>query len=94
MGERHLSFGYRDGRCVPISAEAPDSRRAADSRSDPGLSTLSTVDEADRLNLENPPDRTSELFENFLPYALALDVEQSWAKQFSGILEGAGTSPD
>jgi hypothetical protein len=34
------------------------------------------------------------LFENFLPYALALDVEQSWAKQFSGILEGAGTSPD
>ncbi len=53
-----------------------------------------SVAEADRLNLENPPNRTPELFEQFLPYALALDVEQSWAEQFSGILEGAGATPD
>jgi len=52
------------------------------------------VAEADRLNLENPPDRTPELFEKFLPYALALGVEQEWAENFSGILEAAGECPD
>ncbi len=31
------------------------------------------VAEKDRLNLANPPERTSELFERFLPYALALE---------------------
>ena len=33
------------------------------------------VAEEDRLNALNPPDKTPELFERFLPYALALDVE-------------------
>jgi uncharacterized membrane protein YgcG len=51
------------------------------------------VAESDRLNLENPPERTPALFEKFLPYALALGVEQDWAKQFTGILEAAGHMP-
>ena len=51
------------------------------------------VAEAERLNLENPPERTPELFEKFLPHALALGVEQNWAEQFSGILEAAGYKP-
>ncbi len=45
--------------------------------------------EQDRLNLLNPPDRTPELFEKYLPYALALDVEQQWSEQFSDILARA-----
>lgn len=45
--------------------------------------------EQNRLNLLNPPDRTPELFEKYLPYALALDVEQQWSEQFSGILAQA-----
>jgi uncharacterized membrane protein YgcG len=48
------------------------------------------VGEKDRLNLENPPQRTPELFEQFLPYALALDVEQEWAEQFADVLAQAG----
>jgi uncharacterized membrane protein YgcG len=48
------------------------------------------VGEKDRLNLENPPQRTPELFEQFLPYALALDVEQEWAEQFADVLAKAG----
>lgn len=48
------------------------------------------VGEKDRLNLENPPQRTPELFEQFLPYALALDVEQEWAEQFAEVLTKAG----
>jgi uncharacterized membrane protein len=33
------------------------------------------------------------VFEKFLPYALALDVEQQWAEKFSGVLAMAGTAP-
>jgi uncharacterized membrane protein len=47
------------------------------------------VAEKDRLNLENPPDRTPELFDRFLPYALALDVEQQWSQQFAAALANA-----
>ncbi|MDP2157662.1 MAG: DUF2207 domain-containing protein, partial [Nitrospirota bacterium] len=43
----------------------------------------------DRMNMMNPLDRTPEVFEKFLPYALALDVEQQWAEQFSEVLSRA-----
>jgi uncharacterized membrane protein YgcG len=49
------------------------------------------VAEEDRLNALNPPDKTPELFERFLPYAFALDVENRWAKRFAGVLAAAGT---
>ncbi|MCR4336744.1 MAG: DUF2207 domain-containing protein [Candidatus Omnitrophica bacterium] len=42
--------------------------------------------EKDRLNLLNPPEQTPELFEKYLPYALALDVEQEWSEQFASVL--------
>jgi uncharacterized membrane protein YgcG len=54
---------------------------------------LGAVD-GDRLNRAAPPEQTPAVFEKFLPYALALDVEQHWAEKFSGILATAGTSPD
>jgi hypothetical protein len=53
---------------------------------------LSSVD-GDRLNRAAPPQQTPQVFEKFLPYALALDVEQDWADKFSGILSAAGTAP-
>jgi uncharacterized membrane protein YgcG len=46
--------------------------------------------EQDRLNLLNPPHKTPQLFEMYLPYALALDVEQEWSAQFSDVLAQAG----
>jgi uncharacterized membrane protein YgcG len=49
--------------------------------------------EGDRLNRAAPPQQTPQVFEKFLPYALALDVEQDWANKFSGILTTAGTAP-
>jgi len=49
---------------------------------------LGAVD-GDRLNRVNPPEQTPEIFEKFLPYALALDVEQAWAEKFSGVLNAA-----
>jgi uncharacterized membrane protein len=48
------------------------------------------VAEEDRLNALNPPEKTPELFERFLPYAVALDVENRWAERFASVLATAG----
>ncbi len=56
-----------------------------------GFKKYLSVAEAERLGLENPPERTPELFEKFLPYALALGVEQAWSEQFSDILAAASS---
>ena len=45
-----------------------------------GFRQYLNVAEEDRLEYLNPPKKTPELFEKFLPYAIALDVENSWAK--------------
>jgi uncharacterized membrane protein len=50
------------------------------------------VAEEDRLNFLNPPEKTPELFEKFLPFAIALDVENAWAKRFAGVLAAAGAA--
>lgn len=39
--------------------------------------------EAQRLNFQNPPDRTPEEFHRILPYAVALGLEEAWGAQFS-----------
>ncbi len=51
-----------------------------------------SVAEEHRLNWSHPPEKTPELFERFLPYALALDCEQEWAQQFDEVLKTAGDS--
>ncbi len=55
-----------------------------------GFKLFLSVSEKERLEMLNPPERTPELFERFLPYALALDVENSWSEQFSDVLSKAG----
>ena len=45
------------------------------------------IAEKDELNLRNPPEKTPELFEAYLPFALALGVEQAWAEKFAGVLD-------
>jgi len=49
---------------------------------------LSAVEE-DRLRVLTPITRTSELFEKYLPYALALGVEHSWSHKFADVLSEA-----
>ncbi|MBT8096148.1 MAG: DUF2207 domain-containing protein [Woeseia sp.] len=54
------------------------------------------IAEKDELNLRNPPEKTPALFESYLPYALALGVEQQWAERFSQLfdsLRGADGQP-
>ena len=55
-----------------------------------GFRQYLSVAEEDRLEYLNPPKKTPELFEKFLPYAIALDCENSWAKRFTGVLAAAG----
>ena len=43
------------------------------------------VAEKDDLNHRYPPDKTPELFERYLPFAVALGVEQVWAEQFADV---------
>ena len=54
-----------------------------------GLKLYMTVAEQERLNVLHPPDRTPELFEKLLPYALALDVENQWSERFADVLAKA-----
>lgn len=54
---------------------------------------LSTADEGPRLEALNPPEKTPELFERMLPYAIALDVENSWAEKFKNVLAAAALAP-
>ncbi len=42
--------------------------------------------EQNRLDTLHPPERTPALFEKYLPYAIALDVENEWGDQFRNVL--------
>ena len=44
------------------------------------------VAEKDEMNLRNPPKKTPELFEAYLPFALALGVDQAWSEKFAAVL--------
>ena len=54
-----------------------------------GFKKFLLMTEKDRMNLADPPGRTPELFTKYIPYALALDLEQEWSGQFSNLLGGA-----
>jgi uncharacterized protein (TIGR04222 family) len=51
-----------------------------------GFTDYLEIAEKDELNLRNPPDKTPELFEALLPYALALGVEHAWSEKFAAVL--------
>lgn len=50
-----------------------------------GFKLYLEVAEKDDLNLRHPPEMTSSLFERYLPFAVALGVEQTWAEQFTKV---------
>jgi hypothetical protein len=58
-----------------------------------GFEKYLSVTEEDRLERLHPPEKTPELFERMLPYAIALEVENRWAARFAGILAAAAAEP-
>jgi uncharacterized membrane protein len=58
-----------------------------------GFREYMEIAEKDEMNLRNPPDKTPQLFEQYLPFALAMGVEQEWADRFATVfasLRGPG----
>jgi hypothetical protein len=58
-----------------------------------GFERYLSVTEENRLEVLHPPEKTPELFERFLPYAIALGVENRWADRFSSVLAAAAADP-
>lgn len=54
-----------------------------------GLRQYLSVGEKDELMRHKRPPRTQEEFAKFLPYAIALDVEKTWADAFAKVLGAA-----
>jgi hypothetical protein len=57
-----------------------------------GFRMYMTTAEEERLQVLHPPDRTPELFERYLPYALALDCENQWNAKFAAVLAAAAAA--
>jgi uncharacterized membrane protein len=58
-----------------------------------GFKDYLEIAEKEELNLRNPPEKTPELFESYLPFALALGVDQQWSERFASLLASIRT-PD
>lgn len=51
-----------------------------------------SITEEERLEAMHPPEKTPELFERYLPYAIALGVENEWAERFATVLAAAAAT--
>ncbi len=50
-----------------------------------GFKLFLSVTDKERFDFHNAPEKSPELFMQYLPYAIALGVEEKWAKVFKGI---------
>ena len=57
-----------------------------------GLRMYLGVAERDELALQKAPPMTADQFQRFLPYALALDVEKTWADRFAAAVGPAAAA--
>ncbi|MCU0376547.1 MAG: DUF2207 domain-containing protein [Chitinophagaceae bacterium] len=77
-----------------MSAYTPKGRAIADHIE--GFKMYLETAEQQLFEYFTPPEKTLELFEKYLPYAIALGVENSWAEKFEAQMEKAiaeGYSP-
>jgi uncharacterized membrane protein YgcG len=54
-----------------------------------GFKQYLSITERERLDRMTAPQDTPEVFERYLPYAIALGVENRWAERFAGVLAAA-----
>ncbi len=57
-----------------------------------GFRMYMTTAEEERLKILHPPEKTPELFERYLPYAMALDCENEWNSKFAAVLAAAAAA--
>ena len=58
-----------------------------------GFERYLSITEESRLETLHPPEKTPELFERYLPHAIALGVENRWAGKFASVLAAASADP-
>lgn len=73
--------------------EAPTNLGAEVTAALQGFRMYMETAEENRLNLLTPPQKTPELFEKLLPYAVALDVENEWSNKFDSVLNQSQYQP-
>lgn len=47
-----------------------------------------------RINAMNPPEKNIQLYEKYLPFAIALNCELEWGKQFEKMIDSASVNPE
>ncbi|MCY7279500.1 MAG: DUF2207 domain-containing protein [Sphingomonas bacterium] len=57
-----------------------------------GFKQYLSITELDRLDRMQAPEDSLQLFERFLPYAIALEVENRWADRFTSMLAAASAA--
>ena len=50
-----------------------------------GLKRYISIAEKERIKFHNAPEKSPELFDKLLPFAMVLNVEKQWAKQFKDL---------
>jgi uncharacterized membrane protein YgcG len=73
-----------------ISAPTIEGRKVLDHVA--GFKQYLSITERERLDRMTPPKDTPELFEKYLPYAIALGVENHWADRFAPVLAAAAAA--
>ncbi len=77
-----------------IKAYTPEGRKYMDEVQ--GFRMYLATAEQHVYDAMNPPEKNLQLFEKYLPYAIALNCEQAWSDQFADVLESTmqqGQSP-
>ena len=59
-----------------------------------GFKQYLSITERERLDRMTMPQDTPEVFEKYLPYAIALGVENKWANRFASVLAAAQARGD
>jgi uncharacterized membrane protein YgcG len=72
--------------------KAPTPRGRAVLNEIEGFHMYMTTAEEERLKVLHPPEKTPELFERYLPYAMALDCENEWNDKFAAVLAAAAAA--
>ena len=58
-----------------------------------GFKQYLSITERERLDRMQAPEDTLQLFERYLPYAIALGVENRWADRYTSLLAAAAAAP-
>ena len=58
-----------------------------------GFKQYLSITERERLDRMQGPEDSLQLFERYLPYAIALGVENRWADRYTGLLAAAAATP-